>query len=270
MKNVLQSYYHKGGHMEKGKISINTLILYGIGIVILLFSLKFKFFFGVFGGYILGYLSAKTLSKEKIEKEVDYVKQEVIGRSDESEEEARIKELLNRYSTFYANDFFGPSSRTTSNQIMRFDEKYKGIVKTLGEKFEVTELTYAKFMGTIGLVYDALYDNFEVIRSKLDALEEIDFNRVNNRIVEIKNLPTLKEETMNELKTLKERKEIAENSLSEVNRIISINEELITDFDKLRVKVSELKTKDNRSILDLDYTRAELDKLIKNTKAYNV
>ncbi len=256
--------------MQKGKISINTLLVYGIGIILLLFSLKFKFFFGILGGYILGYFSAKTFSNNNGEKEVDYVKQEVISRSNESEEETRIKELLNRYSTFYANEFFGPSARTTSNQIMRFDEKYKGIVKNLGEKFEVTELTYAKFMGTIGLVYDALYVNFEEIRSKLDALEEIDFERINHRIVEIKNLPTLKEETINELKTLKERKEIAENALSEVNRIISINEELVTDFDRLRVKVAELKTKDNRSILDLDYTRAELDKLIKNAKAYNV
>ncbi len=260
----------KGGYMEKEKLEINNLIIYGIGIIILLMSLKFKFLFGVFGGYFLGSLITRTFDRGRKNREVDYLKWEKISKKDENEEEVKIKELLNKYSIFYINDFFGPSAKTTSNQIMRFDEKHRGIVKTLGEKFEVTELTYAKFMGTIGLVYDALYDNFEEIRSKLDVLEEIDFDRINNRIIEIKNLPTLKEETINELKTLKERKEIAENSLAEVNRIISINEELITDFDKLRVKVSELKRKDTRSILDLDYTRAELDKLIKNTKAYNI
>lgn len=255
--------------MKKNSLEINEIIIYIIGLFLLIFAARIPILMGVFSGYALGVAAVKVLGTKDTERKETLEAVEKPAELPSTPEEQEIKRIGNEYSVFFTKDFLGPSARTSSEQLFRFEEKYSKIVEILGEKFEKTELTYSKFLGTINLVYNSLIDNYNEIRDKLNALSDIDVTRIDERIVEIKNLAILKEETINELNTLKERKLMAQESLSEINRIISLNEEVITDLDKLRIKVSDLKTKDNRAILDLDYSRAELDRLIKRVHIYS-
>lgn len=145
-------------------------------------------------------------------------------------------------------------------------EKFKNI---LDVKLEEEELTYKKFMSVTEEVYYNILDNLQKIMDIYSSIEDIDPGYIEYRIEKLEKKEDLDRETGEELKALKERRNMLFNELSAIEKYISINEKAMTDIDYMKIKLARLNISKGQARREFELSLADLRKTAERISDYS-
>ncbi|MGG1552775.1 hypothetical protein [Paenibacillus ferrarius] len=146
--------------------------------------------------------------------------------------------------------------RLALSQLERIQKKKATLLETLNQRFEASELSYARFVSVIQEIEQLFYRNLKSILNRLGAFDETEFKSVTGA-GSSKLPPAL----------LQERKAVYSEYLSFTSSSLGTNEEILLKLDKLLLEISRL---DSLEIGDIEKMPCmqEIDTLIKQTKYY--
>ncbi len=161
-------------------------------------------------------------------------------------------------------------SEQAVKQFEKIQKKFNSLKRLLSEKYDVKELTYARYFGTAEQVYLSTLDNLTDIMNTLESVSSIDLNYLNERFECLNSLEVLEEADKREIETLNKRRELRKQQLEKINELLTLNEEAMTQIDLSLAAISEAKTKLGRASMDMETARQELQELIRRTKKYSM
>lgn len=157
----------------------------------------------------------------------------------------------------YSKKTFENDIDTILDQIKRFRNKKETIKDILLQKFSITEMSYAKFDGTISDVENVFYLNIKSILNKLNAFDEKDYNRIKKSSAQKKFTAEFIESKMN----------IYNEYVAFVKDATEDNEQIILKLDKVLLEISKLNSLEDGEIENMSAMK-EMDDLINKTKFY--
>lgn len=155
-------------------------------------------------------------------------------------------------------------------QFEKIRTKFDNFKRILSEKFDPTEITYGRFFGTTEQLYLSVLDNLEDIMNSLGTISNIDDAYIEERMNYLAGLESLEDADKREMKTLTTRKELKQKSLEQINELLTLNEEAMTQIDLSMSTISQTKTKMGRASIDMEVARQDLEELINRTKKYSM
>jgi hypothetical protein len=155
-------------------------------------------------------------------------------------------------------------------QFEKIQVKFTSFKKLLAEKYDVRELTYARYFGTAEQVYLSTLDNLTDIMNTLESVSSIDIDYIKERFDYLNGLSSPEEADKREIETLRKRQEIRKQQLEKINELLTLNEEAMTQIDFSLAAISQAKTKLGRASMDMETAREELQELVRRTKKYSM
>jgi len=152
---------------------------------------------------------------------------------------------------------FSKDIATILEQTQRFCKKKATIQELLLQKFNIGEMSYTKFNGTVVGIENVFYMNVKSILNKLNAFDEEDYNRI-----QLQN-------TQNELSEefIRTKMEIYHEFIQFVKDAIEDNEQILLKLDKLLLELSRFSSLEDGEIENMS-AMIEIDELISKTKFY--
>lgn len=181
------------------------------------------------------------------------VRKKIIQTSDIKTAEDYIDALKQNYG----KKTFENEIDTILDQIERFYNKKETTRDILLQKFSKTEMSYAKFDGTISDVENVFYINIKSILNKLNAFDEKDYNRIKKSGAQKKFTAEFVQSKMS----------IYNEYISFVKDATEDNEQIILKLDKVLLEISKLNSLEDGEIENMSAMK-EIDELINETKFY--
>jgi hypothetical protein len=157
----------------------------------------------------------------------------------------------------YGKRIFEKDITTILEQIEMFQKKRETIKQVLLQKFDITEISYSKFDGTISDLENVFYMNIKSMINKLNAFDEKDYRRIRKDA---------------EKKFSKEfvdtKMHIYGEYVSFIKNAIEDNEQIILKLDKLLLELSKFNSLEDGKIENMSAMK-EIDELINKIKLYN-
>lgn len=256
---------------------IKKIIPFLIGLEIILFSENLqKFGIGLITGALLveilnyKYKNAKDELKEnkaiiKLE-DIDISSENISFKKDIVE---FIEELRLRFTELIDSSYYQETARLALKQLLRVIDKFEKFKNILDVKLEEEELTYKKFMSVTEEVYYNILDNLQKIMDIYSSIEDIDPGYIEYRIEKLEKKEDLDRETGEELKALKERRNMLFNELSAIEKYISINEKAMTDIDYMKIKLARLNISKGQARREFELSLADLRKTAERISDYS-
>ena len=217
--------------------------------------------FGIISA-IVNFAARKTVFETKhlgyLNKLLDKQKQLVLSR---------LKRELNKFSSSKGLEVY---SGQAVQQFEKIRTKFENFKRILSEKFDTTEITYGRFFGTTEQLYLSVLDNLEDIMNSLGTISNIDDAYIKERLQYLEGLESPEDADKREIATLMTRKQLKEKSLLQINELLTINEEAMTQIDLTMATISQTKTKMGRASIDMEIARKDLEELITRTKKYSM
>jgi hypothetical protein len=179
---------------------------------------------------------------------------------------ANLKSNLGKFKSIKGLENY---SMQAVKQFEKIQNKFSSFKRLLAEKYDVKELTYARYFGTAEQVYLSTLDNLTDIMNTLESVSTIDLTYVHERLTYLKSLQVMEEADKREIETLNKRMALRKQQLEKINELLTLNEEAMTQIDLSLAAISEAKTKLGRASMDMETARQELQELIRRTKKYS-
>jgi hypothetical protein len=138
----------------------------------------------------------------------------------------------------------------------------------LQNKLNIGELTFSRYLGAVEQVALSIIDNIRQILNTLKSVSHIDERYIDDRLQKLNALPEKKHADIEEEKTLFQRQKLRRDQLDKVNELLTYNEQAMTEFDKLTVAVSDMKTDSPLAKSDLETSISDLQQLAQRAKIY--
>lgn len=180
-----------------------------------------------------------------------------------------VETLRVQFTELFNSAHYGTSARRSSEQLFRIIDKFDKFKEILDSKLEKTEMTYDRFLTATEEVYFNILDNLEKVKNVYQAVEDIDLGYIEQRIETIKNASSMTKEMQDELSSLRYRKSMSKKQLQGIEKLLSVNEQAITDIDNMRIKIGNLNTSSNRAQFDIDTSIADLKKMAERVNKYS-
>jgi hypothetical protein len=180
-----------------------------------------------------------------------------------------VETLRVQFLELFNSEHYGASARRSSEQLFRIIDKFDKFKVILDSKLQKTEMTYDRFLTATEEVYFNVLDNLEKVKNVSQAVEDIDLAYIEQRIETIKNAASMTKEMQDELSSLRHRKSMSKKQIQGIEKILSVNEQAITDIDNMRIKVGNLNTSSNRAQFDIDTSIADLKKMAERVNKYS-
>ena len=155
-----------------------------------------------------------------------------------------------------------------SEQFQKSEEKYLNLESMLKQKFDETEITYGKYVGTAEQVYLQILDNLLDVTNTLRAIKTIDIEYINKRMKALDQLEELDEADLKERETLNSRLILRDTQIDKVNMLLTRNEEAMTALDHTAAAISGTKTLKGRASTDFQSAMEELQRLASQVERY--
>lgn len=154
---------------------------------------------------------------------------------------------------------YADNLKAVLSQIERMKKKKKTIRDTLLEKFSENELSYEKFMSSVGQIEKIMILNIKSLLNRINAFDEEEYEKIlgNSNSASYGKSERLKESRLsiyNEYKAF-------------VEKAVDNNEEILLKLDKLILEISKLNSLSVEDIENMD-AMAEIDSLIRDAKWY--
>jgi hypothetical protein len=201
----------------------------------------------VYGNY-------KILTKRTVVREDRYVEPLLRGAQIDSLDTAL--RALQDYVAHNVRTFRAPLTQI-QEQIRRFAKRRLSLEQALQQRFNVNEISYAKFIAPINQVEELIITNTRTVLNYLVAFDEGEYERSLNNMQNIS------------VPQYRQRREILGRYTDFVRKAVQNNEEILLKLDSLLLEVSSL-TGGAGSGVDVKKMDAmqQLDRLINDTKWY--
>ncbi len=167
------------------------------------------------------------------------------------------EDYINALKQNYGKKTFENNIEIILEQIEGFHKKKETIKDILLQKFDHTEMSYAKFVGTISDVENVFYINIKSILNKLNAFDEKDYNRIRKDGAQ-------KKFTEEFIKT---KMSIYNEYISFVKDATEDNEQIILKLDQILLELSKLNSLEDGELENMSAMK-DIDELISKTKLY--
>ncbi len=154
-------------------------------------------------------------------------------------------------------------------QYNKVRQKFKNLRSLLDEKLKKGELTHVRYLGSAEQVYLSVLDNLKEVVTVLKTISAIDTDYINSRLVELEGLREPSPADMQEIRTLKERKQLRDKQFKRVSELLTWNEEALTTLDKTSTSLADMKTVRSISGTDIERARKELEELASRAHEYS-
>lgn len=167
------------------------------------------------------------------------------------------EDCINALKLNYDKKTFEKDIATILEQIERFQKKKETIMDILLQKFNSTEMSYAKFNGAILDVENVFYINIKSILNKLNAFDEEDYHRISKDNAKKKF----------SIEFIQTKMSIYKEYISFVTKATEDNEQIILKLDQLLLEISKFNSLEDGEIENMPAMK-EIDELINKTKLY--
>lgn len=156
-------------------------------------------------------------------------------------------------------------------QFPMVNSKFEGFKSLLADKFAPTEITYGRYLGSGEQIYLSVLDQLNQVVTLFKSIEATDLKYTKNRMDDLrKNLTSLSSDDRDELVALEKRVKIMEDSIREIDRILSRNEEGLTALDLARSSIASIKTAKGQATAQLPDAIKDLEELAQRAKQYSI
>ena len=178
----------------------------------------------------------------------------------EFQRETKLKELKRYISKTQYLENVGSHGEKAAAQLIQISERFKKIQDLLALKFNIGEITYARYFSAAEQTFLSILDNLHDVATSLNNISAID--------------PAYTDEQLKsngqETAALQERKTLREKQISRVIELFAFNEKAITEFDRVSTALAAVKTQQGQSDTGLESAMAELTELANRAKKYSV
>lgn len=186
----------------------------------------------------------------------------------EKEKVAKISRLRSKLKILRDNKELSIYADQAQVQFDKIKDKFDRFKDMLSEKFNSSELTFGRFLGTSEQVYLAVLDNLEKIVHSLESMNSIDLAYVEERLTHLNSLSNPEEADKAEIETMNKRKTLHEKQRESVNKLLTYNEEAMTEIDLSMSSIASAETNPDRASVDIEFARSELVRLAERTKNF--
>ena len=187
----------------------------------------------------------------------------------QKQKEVVVTKLKGRLSEFSKIEGLSRFSTQAEIQFGKVTEKFKRFQDILNEKLDPHELMYGRFLGTVEQLYLSVLDNLEDVTLALETMQSVDVKYIEYRLRELNQLASFEQADKDEAATLEERLRLRETQREKVNRLLTVNEQAMTQIDLSMSGIAGARTKAGRASVDMEFAREELVKLIERTKEFS-
>lgn len=264
-KNIKKKVFSE---IAQHPVSIFPLILGGMGFYAVFLGLLSGtlFFWLTLGGAALGLFTFVVNLFRRKSFENRYIRS--LNKSLEQEKEAKLKRLRKKLEVLRKNRELVLYADQAQIQFDKIKEKFSSFTSMLSEKFSASELTFGRFLGTSEQVYLAVLDNLEKIVHSMESMNSIDLTYVETRLTHLNSLTSPEAADLAEIETMKKRKALHEKQRESVNRLLTCNEEAMTELDLSMSSIASAETMPDRASVDMEFARGELMRLAERTKNF--
>jgi hypothetical protein len=250
--------------------SIYSIALGGVGLfsVYILLSQPIVFIvaMGLLSAGVMSYFFNFFFRKNTIANQyLDHLNKQL-----ETQKDALLNRLINELAKYDKVEELKNYANQAKIQFNKIKEKFMSFKNMLKDKFNVRELTYARFVGTTEQLYLSVLDNLENISHSLKNANNIDISYIEERFKYLHSLSDPEDADKREIETLTKRKNLRKRQLEKINDLLTINEEAMTQIDMTMASISELKTKASHATMSMENARNDLEDLIKRTQKYSM
>ncbi len=155
-------------------------------------------------------------------------------------------------------------------QFHKLQEKLEALKEVLDQKFDPSEMVYAKYHTVALEVVNSGTNNLEEIVLILKNLENIDGDYIRGRIKKLGKDNGSKESTRIELEALKKRLKLLEDETERINLLLAQNEEAMTLIDEATKEIGSITTTDHKSRLKIEQSMMELRAAVLQLSDYDL
>ena len=238
------------------------------GVATLLFGSSLLTSLALWGGATLGlgsWLVNYFLKNESFANKYITKLQEEVERQNEALLK-NLKEKLAKYIDF--EDL--PYGEQGVKQFSKIQTKFNIFQEALQEKLNVREVTYRRYLGTAEQVYNSVLDNLQKIAATLNSVSSIDTKYILKRMKTLRAQTQMDTADKKEMDTLEKRLELKKNQLNMINKLLTENEEAMTELDKTTSTISQVQTQVGRAEIDLESALKDLQVLAQRAEKYSV
>lgn len=152
---------------------------------------------------------------------------------------------------------FSKDIETILEQTERFQQKKDAIEEFLLQKFNSGEMSFSKFEGVITDIEKVFYINVKSILNKINAFDEVDYNRIKTKNTQKK----FSEEF------IQTKMSIYNEYFRFVDESIEDSEQILLKLDKLLLELSKFSSLEDGELENMGAMK-EIDELINKTKFY--
>lgn len=155
------------------------------------------------------------------------------------------------------------------SQIENIQFKYSNVKDLLQMKLRSGEITFGRFLGAAEQVTLSVLDNLKKVVSILKSAGSIQPDYIEERLKVISKKSEHNPEDADQAKALRTRLDLWKNQLNKVNRLIALNEEAMTEMEKISAAVAEWQTDGRFADTDFETAILQLQELAARAYEYN-
>lgn len=188
------------------------------------------------GNYKLLIQKNSVVNLTELETEIDYIK----ALEEHADKKTFIKETTRLL-----------------NQIEKLQKKKEVIHDILRQRFNTTEMTYAKFNNTLVEIENIFYLNIKSILNKLNVFDQEEYNQLQKEI----GMKNVKREF------IEAKLNIYGQYITFIKGAVEDNDQILIKLDELLLELSKLNSLEDGELEEMNAMK-ELDALISKTKLY--
>ncbi|MBE9554687.1 MAG: hypothetical protein IMF05_14585, partial [Proteobacteria bacterium] len=146
-------------------------------------------------------------------------------------------------------------------QLRLLRDKLEGLTQVLKRRLDSGEMTYGRYLGMAQEVYGAALDNLHEVAVALRSVSTIDPGYLQKRLGELEHERQRSDDHERELKALRDRDTLLEDTNRRVAQLMAQNESALTVIDQTSAALAATRTEQGHATLDAETAMAELEQL---------
>ncbi len=185
-----------------------------------------------------------------------------------SEEVKQQKRVLSRCQ--YLESIDPALAEKALTQFEQNEDRIGKFREVLRAKFEPGELTFGRYLSAAEQLYTAVFENLRDVGVMLSNLDSLSVREARKELGVLERFATLSDDERRTADGLRDRLAIAERTEAEIRSRLAYNDSALTEFDRVNLALSSIKTSKSTSNIDLEATMSELRELADRAKKYSL
>jgi hypothetical protein len=177
--------------------------------------------------------------------------------------EERLKEIKKRISKVRYLENVGTLGEKAAIQLEQISDRSKGVDQVLLSRFNPGEITFARYQTAADQAFLAVLDQLDWAATALNTMDSM------KSIESMKSMKSTKS-VQDPSGDLNERQDLRDQQRKNIEEILKLNEQAITELDRLSTALNAIQTRSGESSVGLKDSIEELTELANRAKKYTI